>query len=390
VNPRRRVLAALCAGLAVRTGEPRAQAASASSAPSAPAASSAPPAPAGASFYPPIVRGTPLAFPRDHGAHPAWRTEWWYLTGWLRRVDGARRGEPLGMQITFFRSRTRHDAANPSRFAPTQLLLAHAALAPPEHARLLHAQRAARAGFGLAQASGADTDVSVGRWALARGADDHYRARIEDAQLSMALEFVPPTPPVAQGEAGFSRKGPGEHQASMYYSRPQLRTSGSVSIQGHETRVEGTAWLDHEWSSEILDRSADGWDWVGLNFDDGSALMAFRIRRRDGGVLWSHARWIGAGGRPVSGSAAADPPPRFDEVRSWTSPRTGARYPVAMTITLEARTLVLEPLFDDQELDARGSAGTVYWEGAVRVIEARREIGRGYLELTGYAGTLRF
>jgi predicted secreted hydrolase len=340
-------------------------------------------------FYPPIMRGTPLVFPRDHGAHPAYRTEWWYLTGWLRRVDGARRGEPLGMQITFFRSRTRHDAANPSRFAPTQLLLAHAALAAPEHARLLHAQRAARAGFGLAQASEADTDVSIGRWTLARGADDRYRARIDDAQLSMALEFAPPAPPVAQGEAGFSRKGPDEHQASLYYSRPQLRTSGSVSIQGHETRVEGTAWLDHEWSSEILDRAADGWDWVGLNLDDGSALMAFRIRRRDGGVLWSHARWIDAASR-ASGDAAPDPLPRFAAVRSWISPRTGARYPVAMTITLGTRTLTLEPLFDDQELDARGSAGTVYWEGAVRVFEAQREIGRGYLELTGYAGTLRF
>ncbi|MCL4182723.1 MAG: carotenoid 1,2-hydratase [Burkholderiaceae bacterium] len=352
---------------------------------SAPPSSASPP-----SFYPPVLPGTHLVFPRDHGAHPAYRTEWWYLTGWLRRVDGARRGEPLGMQITFFRSRTRHDAANPSRFAPTQLLLAHAALAPPEHAHLLHAQRAARAGFGLAQASDTDTALSIGRWTLVRDADDRYRARIDDVQLSMALEFAPRTPPVAQGESGFSRKGPGEHQASLYYSRPQLRASGSVGLRGHETRVEGTAWLDHEWSSEILDRTADGWDWVGLNFDDGSALMAFRIRRREGGVLWSHARWIDAGGHPTFGDTAPDPLPNFTEVRSWTSPRTGARYPVAMTITLGTRTLTLEPLFDDQELDARGSAGTVYWEGAVRVFEERREIGRGYLELTGYAGALRF
>lgn len=340
-------------------------------------------------FYPPVVRGTRLAFPRDHGAHPAFRTEWWYLTAWLRRLDGPRRGEMLGAQITFFRSRTRHAADNPSRFAPTQLLLAHAALALPERTRLLHAQRAARAGFGLAQAATGDTDVAIGRWSLRRGADDRYRARIADARLSMALEFAPRHAPFLQGDAGFSRKGPAESQASHYYSRPQLRASGSAGPAGQDARVEGVAWLDHEWSSEILDPAADGWDWVGLNLDDGTALMAFRIRRRDGAALWSHARWIGADGAAAADAAIDAPEPRFAPIRTWTSPRTGARYPVAMTISVGPRTLTLEPLFDDQELDARGSAGTVYWEGAVRVVEASREVGRGYLELTGYAGALR-
>src|SRR5690606_20186168 len=135
------------------------------------------------------------------------------------------------------------------------------------------------------------------------------------------------------------------------------------------------------------DPAADGWDWVGLNFDDGSALMAFRIRRRDGGELWTHARWIDAAGTAApSGDGAT---PRFTPTRSRTPPLTGPPYPVAMTIAVAGRTLALEPLLDDQELDARASAGTVYWEGAVRVVEAGREVGRGYLELTGYAGALR-
>ncbi|RPH64331.1 MAG: carotenoid 1,2-hydratase, partial [Burkholderiales bacterium] len=216
-----------------------------------------------------------------------------------------------------------------------------------------------------------------------------YRTRIDDANFSIALEFAPGGPPVLQGDAGFSRKGPHERQASYYYSRPQLGVSGSVGIEGRGVRVDGVAWLDHEWSTEILDPAADGWDWVGLNLDDGTALMAFRIRRRDGGGLWSHARWIDATGTAATDPALADAVPRFTTARSWTSPRTGARYPVAMTLAVGPRTLTLEPLFDDQELDARGSAGTVYWEGAVRVLEADREIGRGYLELTGYAGALR-
>ena len=366
---RRRVLALLGAGLAAS----RARAA---------------PADDGSS-YPAVVPGVRLAFPRDHGAHPAYRTEWWYLTGWLRRLDGARRGEPLGVQVTFFRSRTRHAADNPSRFAPTQLLLAHAALAVPGRARLLHAQRAAREGFGLASAATHDTAVGIGGWSLARMPDDRYRARVDDRDLAVTLEFAPRTPPVAQGDDGFSRKGPKATQASYYYSRPQLPATGTVALGGETVRVAGVAWLDHEWSSEILDASSDGWDWAGLNFDDGSALVAFRIRRRDGGVLWSYARWIDAGGAASTSPPGGDVAPRFAPDRSWTSPRTGARYPVAMTIAVGARTLALEPLFDDQELDARASTGTVYWEGAVRVVEAGREVGRGYLELTGYAGALR-
>src|SRR5690606_12623062 len=190
---RRRVLAALGAGLAV------------SRARSAPAADE--------SFYPPVVPGVPLAFPRDHGAHPAYRTEWWYLTGWLRRLDGARRGEPLGVQVTFFRSRTRHAADNPSRFAPTQLLLAHAALAVPGRGRLVHAQRAARAGFGLASAATHDTAVGIGGWSLSRSTDDRYRARVDDRELAVTLELAPQTAPVAQGDRGFSRKGPRATQA---------------------------------------------------------------------------------------------------------------------------------------------------------------------------------
>ncbi len=349
---------------------------------------------AAAAPYPDVVRGVPLSFPRDHGAHDAFRTEWWYLTGWLERVDGARRGEPAGVQVTFFRTRTRHDPADPSRFAPVQLLFAHAALALPEHRSLAHAQRAAREGFGLAQASRADAEVAIGDWSLARAADDTYRTRIVDASLAIELSFRPDAPPLLQGDGGFSRKGPRETQASYYYSRPQLEVRGSIAADGRRSSVEGVAWLDHEWSSEILDPSAVGWDWVGLNLDDGSALTAFRIRAGDGTTLWSYARQ--ADRLPAAGAMAArwnraDPSNvGFEPLREWTSPRTGVRYPVSMRLTLDARSLTLEPLFDDQELDTRATTGVVYWEGAVRVFERGAVIGRGYLELTGYEARVVF
>lgn len=363
----------------------------------------------GIAAYPDVVRGQPLEFPRDHGAHEAYRTEWWYATGWLRRTAGPHRGEPAGVQITFFRTRTRHDTANPSRFAPLQLLFAHVALALPERASLLHAQRAAREGLGLAQASRADTDVAIGDWSFARGNDDVYRTRIADASLAIALSFQARAAPVPQGDAGFSRKGPRETQASWYYSRPQLELRGTIGDGRRDDPVEGVAWLDHEWSSEILDPSADGWDWVGLNFDDGSALMAFRIRARAGGTLWSDAKRIDAGrtGAPAGGtppgtparpephagagkSAPAKPRVRFEPLRHWTSPRTGVRYPVEMRLSVDERSYTLEPLFDDQELDTRVSTGVIYWEGAVRVLENGGQVGRGYLELTGYEARVRF
>jgi len=334
---------------------------------------------AAASRYPPVLPGGTLAFPRDFGAHPLYRTEWWYATGWLRA--GARE---LGMQVTFFRSRTAHDDRNPSRFAPLQLVLAHAALAVDGEAALRHAQRAARAGFGLAHATQGDTDALVDGWRLVRDADDRYRTLVDAHDFALELALTPRGPPIPQGDGGFSRKGPQPQQASYYYSRPQLAVSGRVRIGARTEQaraVEGVAWLDHEWSSELLDARAAGWDWVGLNLDDGSALMAFRIRTRDGDELWSHARWLGA---PADAGA-----PRFEPIRHWRSLRSGARYPVQMRIGVGARTLELRPLFDDQELDARASTGTIYWEGAVRVHENGRVVGRGHLELTGYAGAVR-
>jgi predicted secreted hydrolase len=196
-----------------------------------------------------------------------------------------------------------------------------------------------------------------------------------------------------QGERGYSRKGPRPEQASYYYSEPQLRVTGTVvrpttaERTGQRTAaVTGIAWLDHEWSSTLLDADAVGWDWLGANLRDGSALMAFKVRRRDGQAVWAHATLRNADGRVTNfGRDQVE----FTPVRRWRSPGTGASYPVSMTLRTGTVTWQVEPLMDDQELDSRESTGAVYWEGAARVSRAGADIGRAYLELTGYADVLR-
>jgi predicted secreted hydrolase len=329
--------------------------------------------------FDPVVPGTKLEFPRDAGAHPGHRIEWWYVTGHLDSPQG-----PMGFQVTFFRVRNPEAEDNPSRFSPRQLLFAHAALADPALGRLAHAQRSARLLEGLVEARLGDTGVRLDDWSLAReGAG--YRTRIAGDGFTLDLALAPTQPVLLQGEGGFSRKGPAIAHASYYYSEPHLAVTGRVSANGRSLEVTGGAWLDHEWSSELLAKDAAGWDWLGANLDDGTALMAFRIRAGDGATLWSSAtlRERGRAAATFAGDAVA-----FTPRRTWKSPRTALEYPVAMEVRVGTRTWTVEPLMDDQELDARASTGTIYWEGAVRIAGATA--GRGYLELTGYGERLPF
>jgi predicted secreted hydrolase len=328
-----------------------------------------------------VSPGQTIRFPEDHGAHPDFRTEWWYVTGWL---DGPG-GRGLGFQVTFFRTRPETDQRNPSAFAPRQILFAHAALSDPAAGRLSHDQRAARTGFGLAEARVGDADVRIDDWRLWRGADGQFHAQAAGAEFAFDLAFRPTQSPLLQGQGGYSRKGPQPDHASYYYSLPHLAVSGRLR-QGRRWRaVGGQAWMDREWSSSILAPGAVGWDWTGLNLDDGSALMAFQVRGKDGAALWAGGSLRGADGRTV---AFAPGEVGFTPVRKWRSPSTGAIYPVETVLEVRlasgARRWRLKPLFDDQELDSRSAGGPVYWEGAVTTAG-----GRGYLELTGYAAALR-
>lgn len=331
--------------------------------------------------YPEVRPGVALAFPRDHGTHPDFRTEWWYITGWLKTPDG----RELGFQVTFFRSRPSVDQRNPSAFAPKQILFAHAALSDPAVGHLLHDQRAARAGFGLASASETDADIRIDDWSLTRRADGSFAAKTGGAEFALDLNIKATQEILLQGDEGYSQKGPDPAQASHYYSLPHLTVTGSLKRGRSSVAVTGSAWMDREWSSTLLDPRAVGWDWLGINLDDGGALMAFQIRDASGAPIW-------AGGSLRHGDGAverfAHEDVRFATRRQWRSPRTGAAYPVERDLSVDLasgpRQWRITPLFDDQELDSRRAGGPVYWEGAVRT-----EGGHGYLELTGYLQPLK-
>jgi len=331
--------------------------------------------------YAAVTTDGSITFPADYGSHPAFRTEWWYVTGWLK----TRSGQDLGFQITFFRSKPGVDADNPSAFAARQLLIAHCAISDPERGKLWEDQRIRRSGFGLAEASETDTDVFIGRWSLKRVAGK-YAASIDAEDFAMTLSFLPLQAALLNGRSGVSRKGPSVKSASYYYSQPHLQVTGTVRRGGRHDDVSGEAWLDHEWSSEYLDARSVGWDWIGINLADGGALMAFRIRGQDNEV-----RWAGGTLRDSDGTTHTLEPGdvEFQRQREWRSPRTGILYPVQWHVRAGSRQFDLEPLMNDQENDTRLSTGAIYWEGAVRAMEGNSMVGRGYLELTGYGEKLK-
>ncbi len=317
-----------------------------------------------------------MRFPRDEGSHPDFRIEWWYVTGWLE----APAGKALGFQITFFRTRLDLKDDNPSAFTPRQILIAHAALSDPAHGKLLHDERVARSGMGLAGATQDRLEVWIDDWAL-RQNGANYRARFPARDFQFDFTLTATQPPLLQGENGLSRKGPAPESASYYYSLPQLKVNGTLTRNGKAQSVTGTAWLDHEWSSQYMDKKAAGWDWIGINLADGGALMAFRMRDHQGGTFW-------AGGSYRSPDGATRTLARTDidfrPRREWRSTRTGTAYPVAWHVSAGGMAFEIEPLLDDQEYDTRRSTGTIYWEGAVRVLQNGKPAGSGYLELTGY------
>lgn len=326
--------------------------------------------------YAAVVPGYRLRFPHDEGSHPAFRTEWWYVTGWLGRADRP----AIGFQVTFFRTRPEVDELNTSNFSARQIIIAHAALSQAGRGRLVHDQRLARAVFGLAGADEGRTHVWVDDWSLSQSGAS-YAVRIPAREFALELALTARQAPLIQGDGGYSRKGPQPQSASYYYSIPHLAVAGRLIEKGRGYAVTGDAWLDHEWSSSYMDERASGWDWIGINLDDGGALMAFRMREREGGTLWAGGAYRTAEGmrRPFSPAEVS-----FTPVRSWRSPRTGASYPVAFRVQAGDLEIAIDPLMDDQEHDTRASVGTVYWEGAVTARSAGKIVGRGYLELTGY------
>jgi predicted secreted hydrolase len=320
-----------------------------------------------------------LSFPRDHGPHPDFRTEWWYYTGNLRTPAGRH----LGFQLTFFRiALAPAGEARASAWATRQLYVAHFAVTDTAGGRFHAARRVSRGALGLAGAGAAPFRVWVESW-TAEGDGVSTRLRADEADVAVDLRVSPVKPVVLQGDAGFSRKGPEPGNASLYYSVTRMRAQGLVRLGREMLEVSGEAWMDREWSTSALGSAVEGWDWFAVQLDDGRDLMLYLLRRRDGTIDPLSAGTLVATDGTARPLAAADV--RVEALAYWTSPRTGVRYPARWRLGVPSASLQLEiePRLANQEL----VVGTRYWEGAVAVAGlggGQPTAGHGYVELVGY------
>lgn len=342
---------------------------------------------------PPLRDGYQLAvppyrfeFPRDHAAHPEFRTEWWYYTGHL-----AGAGRSLGYELTFFRvGLDRARRASPSAWAPHTLVFAHFALTDEDRRSFRFAERIDRPALGMAGADSARYHVWVGDWTAELGGDGvTHRLRAETADAALALELAPLKSPAIHGAGGVSAKSALPGAASHYYSLTRLATRGRVRIGSDTLGVVGTSWMDHEFGSSGLAPHQVGWDWFSVQLDDGRELMLYALRLDDGRIEpVSSGTWVEADGRTRHLPLAAF---TIRPTGTWKSPHSGAEYPQGWGVRVPdlGVELTLTPSVADQELVTRATAGVVYWEGSVRVTgtdRGRPVRGAGYVELTGYTG----
>jgi predicted secreted hydrolase len=335
--------------------------------------------------------GHVLSFSKDHGSHPEFKIEWWYITGHLFGADKRR----FGFQATFFRSAGTPHATNESAFSPDSIYLAHMALLDVRSGKFLHQERLNRAGWDAFSKTG-ELVLRNGNWAL-RMTDTNRETMMVNGSLrgeaAFQLQLHPAKPLVVFGKNSVSRKAADLTAASYYLTFPRLQATGEVTFAGQKIPVQGQAWMDHEISSSQLAEGQAGWDWTSIQLRDGREIMAYRMRRKDGSTdPFSTLAWVNAAGKVTH---LASDELTIEPVRTWKSPTTSAVYPVS--IRLKTRdpqsnqpvSFVLEPLVDAQELAGAGGSLS-YWEGGCRVLdEQKREVGSAFLELTGYAGNLQ-
>jgi predicted secreted hydrolase len=346
--------------------------------------------------YPPVfaaeafrlaLPGYTYSFPRDHYAHEEFRTEWWYYTGHLRTQGG----EEYGYQVTFFRNGLAEARANPSRWTARNLYLAHFALSDVSRKTFRYFERVNRAAMGQAGASEEELRVWVGDWNLS-GDGTTQRLRAREGEFAVDLALTAQKPPIIHGQNGVSRKGAGRGQASHYYSLTRLKTEGMLAVQGRAQPVTGSSWMDHEFGSATLAPGQVGWDWFSLQFDDGTDLMLYVIRKADGDSdRFSAGTWVRADGRST---LLRQSDFTIEPLEHWVSPRTKGRYPIRWRLRVAPMALdaIVTPAFPDQELDTAKSTRVIYWEGTVSAtmtLAGRPLRGRGYVEMTGYAAPFK-
>ncbi len=330
-------------------------------------------------------------FPRDHGSHDSFRTEWWYYTGHLETAEGRR----FGFELTFFRRAIAPEQVEtrPSRWSVDQLYLAHLAVTDVTGQRFHFRDRISRAGLGKAGADATHLHVWLDHWrAESSGQSEQHRLDAKADGVALSLTLDPAKPLVIHGERGISKKGAAVGQASHYYSFTDLTTAGTLTIGTESYRVIGTSWMDHEFGSADLGTDLAGWDWFSIQLADKRDLMIYRLRHTDGSSdQASSGTLVFPDGRTQHLSANDI---QLTPLDTWTSPTSNATYPHRWQVTIPSLELSLKltPLLADQELRTTRSTQVTYWEGAMAVEGAEKGQaikGQGYVELTGYAERIK-
>jgi predicted secreted hydrolase len=334
--------------------------------------------------------GRVWSFPRDHGAHPEYKTEWWYYVGHLKAASG----ESFGYQLTFFRVALRKiRKPNPqarSAWSLHTVYFAHLAITDAARRTFFFRDKAGRGALGLSGAAAGTMKVWIDDWrAELQGEEFHLQA--QDGGLGLDLVLKPLKPPALHGQAGYSRKSGTSDAASYYYSLPRLSTQGTINVNGRTLSVTGESWMDHEFFSRAMAPNLSGWDWFSLQLDDGFEVMLYLLRQKDGAV------------DPASAGSLIDPQGNTRHLKlsdftvkptgAWTSPHTRTTYPAGWEITIPGAgyRLKLTPTVPDQEIRSPAPAKVTYWEGQVKIEGVKNGApvkGLGYAELTGYAGGL--
>lgn len=326
-------------------------------------------------------------FPRDHGNHPDFKTEWWYFTGNLKSESG----REFGYQLTFFRQGVRPPSDRElvaSRFVVNHVQFVHFAISDITKRQFHFAQNLTRGAFGEAGFGQGERLAWIENCEMIILPDGGFRIIGKSDKKSIALDLTPTKPIVFHGDEGVSQKAAGPGRASHYYSFTRLHTKGALVIDDERFSVEGTSWYDHEWATNQLTENQIGWDWFSLHLDDGSELMLFQIRTRDGGRdPFSGGTLIRPDGTTI---AVRDTDFNLEPSRQWRSQTTGAVYPVAWRLQIPSQQLdlAIEARLDAQELVLTPIS---YWEGSIRATGSMKNQPvsvLGYLEMTGYAGPI--
>ena len=336
------------------------------------------------------VPGYQFSFPRDHGSHPDFRTEWWYFTGNVLAKDG----REFGYELTIFRNAMGTPGQDASIFSPLlakQVFLGHFAISDIAAKKHQSWERIGREGFGQASASTEKLDVKLGDWQVVMQDDGRIAVKAAKADHALDLVLTPAKPFVMHGKDGVHQKSEKVGQASHYISFTRLDTAGTITVGGEPITVEGLSWMDQEFGSDQLGGEEVGWDWFALQLDTGEDLMVYQLRRADGTVnRFSSGSLVDAKGQRT------ELPGDTYTIRStgkWKSPHSKAEYPMGWVISVPGKEgeLVITPRFEDQEMLTVRYTGTVYWEGAIAVSGTWRGkpvAGKGYVELVGYAGRM--